>query len=220
MRSMTRPTPTWALPALAALLVAAPAASAASPIDEYQRSGTVTPCRYSAGQLNGSVPNDVEQYAPDFEAALRDAARAGCSSRNTNVRPNQTDDGGVPLDPDTGAPLPPGSSYVRKPPAPPAAPVTPAPPGGRAATPAAGAGVSLAGLDSERGTPIPIIALAILLLLGLIGGVLAGVARYMGWGLDWADPVRHAFGESGSRIGAALSNVGDRLRPGRAGPGS
>src|SRR5438552_12571550 len=66
--------------AVAALGLAAPA-WAASPLNEYQQSGHITPCRYSPGQLEGSVPNDVAQYAPEYASALQAAAReraSGC----------------------------------------------------------------------------------------------------------------------------------------------
>src|SRR5437763_9354411 len=66
--------------AVAALGLAAPA-WAASPLNEYQQSGHITPCRYSPGQLEGSVPNDVAQYAPEYASALQAAAReraGGC----------------------------------------------------------------------------------------------------------------------------------------------
>src|SRR6266851_595714 len=66
--------------AFAALALAAPA-WAASPLDEYQQTGHITPCRYSSGQLQGSVPNDVAQYAPEYASQLQAAAReraSGC----------------------------------------------------------------------------------------------------------------------------------------------
>src|SRR3954454_17066064 len=66
--------------AVAALALAAPA-WAASPLDEYQQTGHITPCRYSSNQLQGSVPNDVAQYAPEYASQLQAAARqraSGC----------------------------------------------------------------------------------------------------------------------------------------------
>ena len=68
--------------AVAALGAAAPA-SAQSPLNEYQQTGQITPCRYSSGQLNGPVPNDVAQYAPEYQSALQSAAReraSGCGA--------------------------------------------------------------------------------------------------------------------------------------------
>jgi uncharacterized membrane protein YgcG len=66
--------------AVAALALAGPA-WAASPLDEYQQTGHITPCRYSSSQLQGSVPNDVAQYAPEYASQLQAAARqraSGC----------------------------------------------------------------------------------------------------------------------------------------------
>jgi hypothetical protein len=60
--------------AVAALTLAGPA-WAASPLDEYQQTGHITPCRYSSDQLQGSVPNDVAQYAPEYASQLQAAAR-------------------------------------------------------------------------------------------------------------------------------------------------
>ena len=68
--------------AVAALAIAGPA-WAASPLDEYQQTGHITPCRYSSDQLQGSVPNDVAQYAPEYASQLQAAARqraSGCGS--------------------------------------------------------------------------------------------------------------------------------------------
>src|SRR3979490_2712786 len=68
--------------ALGALGVAGPA-WAGSPLDEYQQTGHITPCKYSSGQLQGSVPNDVAQYAPEYVSQLQAAARertSGCGS--------------------------------------------------------------------------------------------------------------------------------------------
>ena len=66
----------------AVVLAGSVPAWAGSPLYEYQQTGHITPCRYSASQLNATVPNDVAQYAPDYEAALQAAARrraAGCA---------------------------------------------------------------------------------------------------------------------------------------------
>ena len=71
------------LPALVAVLLAVLATAQAAHanafddvFESYQRTGKVDGCRFSAGDLKqalGQVPNDIEQYAPDFPAALRAA---------------------------------------------------------------------------------------------------------------------------------------------------
>ena len=64
---------------LLALLAAAPAAQASAFKDifgSYKKTGRVDACAWSAHQLTDAkrqVPNDIEQYAPDFPNALDDA---------------------------------------------------------------------------------------------------------------------------------------------------
>jgi hypothetical protein len=73
--------------AVTALALAAPA-WAASPLDEYQQTGHITPCRYSSAQLQGAVPNDVAQYAPEYASQLQAAAReraSGCGGSASGV---------------------------------------------------------------------------------------------------------------------------------------
>ena len=175
------------------LVVGAAPAGAQTPLEQYQTTGRIDPCKVSGGP--GQIPNDIEQYAPDFLAALNDARARGCDRGNPNATtPTRTDEEGVPVAAD-GTPLPPGSSYVPKPPAPPRLPA------GDRATPAAGHLPLAAKGDAQA--PAPVIALAIFVLLGLAAGGLAATWRYMGWGLDWLDPVRHGFAEAGHRLGAA-----------------
>ncbi|PZS35131.1 MAG: hypothetical protein DLM61_02410, partial [Pseudonocardiales bacterium] len=69
---------------LAVLVVLASAVVAsATPLQEYQSTGRISPCKYSPGQLGGGVPNDVAQYAPEYKSQLEAAARQrarGCGS--------------------------------------------------------------------------------------------------------------------------------------------
>jgi hypothetical protein len=169
--------------ALLCLLAAAPSALADSALEQYQRTGQIDPCTASGG---GGIPNDVAQYAPDYLQALKDAQRRGCNRGVSETKPTETKNG-VPVA--SGGTLPPGSTYVPKPPAPPRPfrddkvvkhlPL------------AAGRGVT---------TPAPVIVLAVMALLALAGGALVGTWRYMGWGLERFGPVRHAFGELGFRL--------------------
>src|SRR5215203_4471682 len=62
---------------------AAPAAHAASAFEQvlsdYQKDGKIDPCAHSEDTLRdaaGQIPNDIEQYAPDFPTALQDAIDA------------------------------------------------------------------------------------------------------------------------------------------------
>ena len=77
------------LAALAGVL-AVPAVASADAFDDvfadYQKDGRIDACKHSERDLKaarGQVPNDIEQYAPDFPAALdealEDRARSGCA---------------------------------------------------------------------------------------------------------------------------------------------
>ena len=185
MRRPPRPTLLMAAgAALACLLAAPPSALADSALEQYQRSGRIDPCTASTG---GGIPNDVEQYAPDYLQALKDAQRRGCDRGGVSqTKPTDTKNG-VPVV--SGGTLPPGSTYVPKPPRPPKAF-------------SEDKVVKHLPLASGRDvtTPAPVIVLAVMALLALVGGALVGTSRYMGWGLDRLEPIRHAFGELGFRL--------------------
>jgi hypothetical protein len=151
-------------------------ALAETPLEAYQRTGQVPRC-----PSNVSVPNDVEQYAPDFLEALRDAQRnCGAAAGNSSTTtPTETDATGAPVAPGGGQ-LPPGSTYVPKPPAPPK-PFR----DGSAVT----RHLPLSA-PADTNTPAPVLALALMAILLVVGGALAATWRYMGWGLGWLDPVR------------------------------
>jgi hypothetical protein len=174
---------TLLLAAVAGLLLTAPSAVADSALEQYQRTGQIDPCTASGG---GGIPNDVAQYAPDFLQALKDAQRRGCNRGVSETKPTKTQ-AGVPVS--SGGPLPPGSTYVPKPPAPPKVfrddKVV------RHLPLASAANVS---------TPAPVIVIAVLALLALAAGAVVGTSRYLGWGLERFGAVRHAFGELGFRL--------------------
>ena len=169
--------------AVGCLLAASPSALADSALEQYQRTGRIDPCTASTG---GGIPNDVEQYAPDYLQALKDAQRRGCDRGVSETKPTETKSG-VPVA--SGGTLPPGSTYVPKPPRPPKAF-------------SEDKVVKHLPLASGRDvtTPAPVIVLAVMALLALIGGALVGTSRYMGWGLERFGRVRHAFGELGFRL--------------------
>ena len=69
-----------------AVLVALPAAASANAFQdlfrEYRKAGKIDGCKHSAADLEAAkrqVPNDIEQYAPDFPQALEAAASARTS---------------------------------------------------------------------------------------------------------------------------------------------
>jgi hypothetical protein len=157
----------------------APTASASeSPLDQYQRTGTINPCNpgiYSGG----AAPNDVQQYAPDYLQALQDARRKGCASggggggggTSTAAAASTVSSGPPPSGPSGTAP---GTAYVPKPPAPPKVS-----PSGAKRLPVT-AHLPLAA-KSDGGTPAPIVALAIMLLIALAAGAAAAARRLFGW---------------------------------------
>jgi hypothetical protein len=157
------------LAAAACALALAPAAGAESALDQYQRTGQINPCTASS---SGGIPNDVEQYAPDFLEALRDAQRQGCSRGGVSQTQPTDTDAGVPVS-DNGSALPPGSTYVPKPPHPPRV----------FRDDKVVRHLPLASTEDVE-TPVPVIALAVLALLALLAGVLVATWRYMGWGRD------------------------------------
>jgi hypothetical protein len=172
------------LAVLAALLIAAPSALADSALEQYQRNGTIDPCTATGP---GGVPNDVEQYAPDFLEALKDAQRRGCNRGGSTTTPTETKNG-VPVVKGGGV-LPPGSTFVPKPPAPPRSTLFRDDKVVRHQPLASGADVS---------TPAPVIVLAIMLLVVLAGAALGALFRRLGWAGNGY--VKHAFGEAGFRL--------------------
>jgi hypothetical protein len=206
---MRRPRFPSTLALLAALAVAllaalAPAASADSPLDQYQRTGKIDPCTPGLGG-GGGTPNDVAQYAPDYLQALNDARAKGCthgSAGGSGATGVATAAGGTTGGAPPGAA--PGTPYVAKPPAPPKT-------GPGAVQSPIGGHLPLA-VKTDGGTPAPVIALAVMLLLALLGGALAAVGRQLGWSLGVLDPVRHAGGEAAMRMGSAAGSLTDWAR--------
>jgi hypothetical protein len=204
---MRRPSQHAILGALAACVsLALPAgASAASPLQEYQQTGHITPCKYGAGQLQGGVPNDVAQYAPDFlsslQAAARDRAR-GCGGGGGG---GGTDQSGTGLGGGVGGATGGGGTGG-----------APGPPKALAATrvgPPLRLPSNVSPTSSGVGaTPGPVYALAILAALALLGMALALAARFLGWGSGWTAAGGHAAREAGMRVGSAVSGLADWAR--------
>jgi hypothetical protein len=195
---------------VACTCLALPAGAAASPLDEYQQTGHITPCKYNAGQLQGDVPNDVAQYAPEFlsqlQAAARDRARGcgggGSSSSGAGGDNHSAAAVGVAAAGGGGK----GSGSGRPPGPPKTAPVKPIGPAlsiPRNVTPTS-SGVGT--------TPGPVLALAILAVLALLAALVAFGARALGVGAGWSAPGRHALREAGMRVGAAITGIADWAR--------
>jgi hypothetical protein len=185
-------------------LVLPAGAGASSPLDEYQQTGHITPCKYGPGQLQGSVPNDVAQYAPEYLSQLQAAAReraqgcGGASGGGGGGPQLAAGAAGVATAGGGGngpAPGPPKAVAVKR--------IGPALTLPRTVSPTA------TGIGT---TPGPVLALAVLAALALLAALLGLVGRLLGWGTGWAAPGRHALREAGMRIGAAATSVADWAR--------
>lgn len=205
------------------LLAAAPAAASADALTrvfgDYRADGRIDPCSHSAGALQearGNIPNDIEQYAPDFPAALDSAIEARAAgacdrpARDTGTAPAAA----APPPPSGGtrAPAAPAPS------APPGSPPAPAP----AARPAPGAAVrALPAADATRlrtgaeDAPAPVILLAAILGPLLLVAALLGLLRWLAWEPRWLRSTQHAVTEAGWRASGAWADFVDWTRPSR-----
>jgi hypothetical protein len=214
--SMRRLFTLCAAPGLAALVVLASAvvASAATPLQEYQRTGHISPCKYSPGQLGGKVPNDVEQYAPEYKSQLEAAARArarGCGgggggSSGGGSGGGGAGSGGVGTGGSGGSTGAGARGAI-----PPGPPVDPTSGAGLEGVPP----VKTKAADSAA-ISAPLLLLLIFGGLALVGVVLALVSRYLGWTPRWLAPAAHAVREAGMRIGTTAAGFTDWARPARS----
>jgi cobalamin biosynthesis Mg chelatase CobN len=207
----------------AAGLLCAPPALAANAFDQvlkdYQSDGTIDPCAHSEKTLQDAqhqIPNDIEQYAPDFPEALKDALRAraagkcdkqsGAPATTTTAATTTAASGGGGGSSSSGG----GSAAKAKPGSPPGPPPVAHPVGGQLA-----ASVPASASASTASTPLPIILLAILGGLMFAVGLLALLARFMGWGFDRFQPAWHTIREAGFRTENTVSEFADWVRFGR-----
>jgi hypothetical protein len=208
--------------ALCACALLLPATALAAPFDDvfadYQKDGKIDACEHSPEELQkakADIPNDIEQYAPDFPAAL-DAAmeeRArGC-------------DGETPADTGAAAPgttTPSGGTAAPTPGAttPNPAGQAPAPPGTAQPSGAAsdGAIANAAGRDDDSGSDFPPALLALAILGGLLAlaALLWGLFRFFAWEPRWLLGARHSVAEAGWRTSGAWADFTDWLRSRRS----
>jgi hypothetical protein len=204
----------------------------------YQSNGKVPPCTFTAAELKQALKDvtpDIQQYAPDFEDAIKVALEAratgacgkkGSSGTQTSTTPAATGTSGSgsgsggattttsPANTSTGtqpgatttAPATTGTTPQ------PAPTVDPAPAVNDDAIPSAATGPVASGADDA---PAPLLVLAVMLgtLLVLAGLWLA--ARWLGFDPPWLARWRHATQEAGWRASAAWSEFTDWVRLGR-----
>jgi hypothetical protein len=207
---------------LLAVLAVAPAAQANAFKDifgTYKKTGKVNPCTYSAQDLADAkrqVPNDIEQYAPDFPAAL-DAAiqrRAGGTCDKSAATPaaaTTTTPAGTSSGPTATTGVPPGTTPAPSGQAPQPTP-TPNP------APSVSDNAILAASkrrDSDAGVPAPLVALAVIGALMALAALLYGLARWWAWEPRWLVHARHAGAEAGWRASGSWAEFMDWVRMGR-----
>jgi len=219
------------------LLAAAPTAGAkptpaeidlAIPVFEsYGKTGQIDPCEYTPEQLQaaleyGQAP-EIQQYASDFPAAVRDAitarARGACdeptptpaeTAAPTTTPPPAADGGTAP--PATGGagePVAPSSeSVVLEPPGPAVVGATSQPTGTDPALERAATGPG-------SGTPVPLIGLGVLSSLALLTLLMLAALRRLGATDGPLEPAYHSWREAQWRAGGVWGDFRDWLKFGR-----
>jgi hypothetical protein len=208
---------------LLALLAVVPAAQASAFKDifgAYKQTGQVDACKWSARQLADAkqqVPNDIEQYAPDFPNALNDAiskrAAGGCSKQAAAAAPTTSTPASPPSQPTATTGVPPGTT-----PAAPASSQAPQPTPTSNPAPAIADKAVLAASksrSSDAGIPAPLVALAIIGALMALAALLYGLARWWAWEPHWLVRARHAGAEASWRASGSWAEFMDWLRLGR-----
>jgi hypothetical protein len=222
---MRRPLPAL-LVVLASGLIAAPAAHANAfdtIFKTYQRTGKVDACKFSAADLNKAlkqVPNDIEQYAPDFPAALQAAAEKRASGGCEKAAPDTTTGATAGAAPTATTGVPPGGASTGAAPAATAPPAAGTPSPTPSSAPAAGAADTAIDTaakkdDGGSGLPAALVALAVLAGLLALGALAWALARWWAWDPPWLVRARHAGAEAGWRAGATWAEFTDWVRMGR-----
>jgi len=209
---------------LLALLAVAPAAQAKAFKDvfaAYRHSRQVDPCAWSAAQLSDAkrqVPNDIDQYAPDFPQALDDAIAKRAAGACAKQAAAATSTAAATPPPTTSGPtattgVPPGST-----PAPSSGQQAPQPAATSKPAPAVADNAVLAAskqTSSDAGVPAPLVALAVIALLMMLAALLYALARWWAWEPDWLVRARHAGAEAGWRASGSWAEFMDWVRLGR-----
>jgi hypothetical protein len=209
---------------LALSLLPASSALAGSAFNEvlkdYQSDGQIDACSHSDKTLRDAqhqIPNDIQQYPPDFPDALSQALRqrasgtcdkskgGGTSTATASASASGGSGAGGSGAGTSSAPTP-----AAKPGAAPSQPAVAKPAGGELA-----ADVPASASASKADTPLPLFLLAIIGAILLLAGLFAWFARFMGWGFEGLEPARHTWREAGWRTENTISEFADWLRFGR-----
>lgn len=216
--------PMTILLAVLGLLVVAPSASANTELfqkllTDYATDLKLDACKYTEEELKqvkDVIPNDIDQYAPDFpaelDAAIERRASGACGGGGGGGGGDGAAGGGAAGGDDTPAP----------PPTPQSTPgVAQAPPAPAAAPTAAPAVANSAIVDAARtnadgsDAPFPLIALAILAAAMLMASAAYGAVRWWAWEPAWMVRTRHATAEAGWRASTTWAEFADFVRFGR-----
>jgi cobalamin biosynthesis Mg chelatase CobN len=215
-----------------AVALVAPVTAHADAFDQvfaqYQHTGKIDGCSFSAKELEqakSQVPNDIEQYAPDFpdalDAAAAQRAKGACAKRPAATAPTTTQA------PATGAAATPpaaGSAAPGATPAPAATAATAQPaaapqpqPDPKAAVAVADDAIPVAARTAGKSTGAgsAVVLLAVLCVLVVLGLALWGAARWWAFEPPWVVRWRHAVAEAGWRAGNVWSEFVDWVRLGR-----
>lgn len=206
--------------AAAALAASAPAAGAQTSriYDDFRDDGLIDTCAYSIGEIEqvaGSLPGDVEQYAPNFVEQLNGArqtiAGGGCEPQPAPEAEPEPEAAPAAAPPPPGPPQP--RVEVADPPA-------PSPPARRAIEAAARAPAppvsATTALRGGADAPTPIWLLAALAAAALLAGLGAIVAWFFGLSPErFTRPLAAATADAGGRGADAFAEFRDWLRIGR-----
>jgi hypothetical protein len=205
-----------------AVLAVAPVAHANAFKDifgAYRKSGKIDACKYSATQLTqakNQIPNDIEQYAPDFPNALDNAIeqRASGACKTGAAAAASPAGTGTGTGPTATTGVPPGATPTTPAPAGQAPQPTPSP----NPAPAVSDNAILAASkskSSDAGVPAPLVGLAVIGAVMLLAGLLYGLARWWAWEPRWLVRTRHAAAEAGWRASGSWAEFMDWVRLGR-----
>jgi hypothetical protein len=185
--------------------------------NDYKAHGRVDPCKFSAAvlkQAKGQVPPDIQQYAPDFPAALDAALQArarGACSKSGSAAGAGGGAPGAPAAPGGQSPSP-GAGTGGAPGAPGTASTTPAPPPTSSPPP----DIHFRNLSHitrrSSGTPAALIVLAAIAAALALPALAYGLARWRGWEPGWMPGVRHTLAEASFRASNGWGEFADWLR--------
>jgi cobalamin biosynthesis Mg chelatase CobN len=212
-----------------AVALVAPVAAHADAFDQvfaqYQRTGKVDGCSFTAKQLEqarSQVPNDIEQYAPDFpealDAAAAQRAKGACAKRPAAAAPatTQAPAPAAAAKPPAAGSAAPATATATTAAAQPAAAPQPQP-DPRAAASVADDAIPAAArtAGTSSGADSAVVLLAVLGGLVVLALALWGAARWWAFEPPWVLRFRHAVAEAGWRAGNAWSEFTDWVRLGR-----